>query len=340
MIEKIKIDKTDKTPKYLQLAQSISTLIDFGILKINDQIPSVQRLAEHLNLSRETVFKALGMLSEKGILIPVKRKGYFIQKSNITIDNRVLLMLDKMTPFKEEIYNALRNTLSDKSEVEIFLHHGNNQLFKSIIQENINNFNYFVISTFLDQSDSEAIAILNSIPNGKLILIDKFEKEVKKTQSQIYQDFESNIFESLMEIKEILLKYKEIILVAPEIAPHRFPVIEGFKNFCEQNLFNFSIIEKENIDTIQTNTLYLLTGAKEDNLVKIIKFCRNKGYSLGKEIGIISYNETQMKEILEGGITVISTNFYQMGVKAAQLIINRTFAIEANPSRIIVRNSI
>ncbi len=74
--------------------------------------------------------------------------------------------------------------------------------------------------------------------------------------------------------------------------------------------------------------------------MKIIKFCRKNNYTLGDEIGVISYNETQLKEILEGGITVISTDFFKMGQRTAEIINNNETIIEVNPSEIIVRNSI
>jgi len=42
---------------------------------------------------------------------------------------------------------------------------------------------------------------------------------------------------------------------------------------------------------------------------------------IGKDIGVISYNETVMKKIILNGITTISTDFYEMGVQAAQLVL-------------------
>lgn len=55
----------------------------------------------------------------------------------------------------------------------------------------------------------------------------------------------------------------------------------------------------------------------------MIKLAKKKGYELGKEIGLISYNDTAVKEILEGGITVISTDFEMMGKAAASVILNK-----------------
>jgi DNA-binding LacI/PurR family transcriptional regulator len=45
---------------------------------------------------------------------------------------------------------------------------------------------------------------------------------------------------------------------------------------------------------------------------------------IGKDVGIISYNETPLKKFILNGITTISTDFEMMGRMAAELIINRS----------------
>lgn len=72
----------------------------------------------------------------------------------------------------------------------------------------------------------------------------------------------------------------------------------------------------------------------------VIKLSRERGYKIGKDIGLISYNDTAVKEILEGGITVISTDFEQMGKTAAELLLKKTQKVIANPTTLILRNSL
>jgi DNA-binding LacI/PurR family transcriptional regulator len=61
-------------------------------------------------------------------------------------------------------------------------------------------------------------------------------------------------------------------------------------------------------------------------------------YTLGKDIGIISYNDTPLKELL--GITVISTDFNIMGETAASMILNNEKGEIKVPFNFIDRNSI
>jgi len=62
--------------------------------------------------------------------------------------------------------------------------------------------------------------------------------------------------------------------------------------------------------------------------------------TVGKDIGIISYNETPLKEILLDGITTISTDHDQMGRTAAGLINENKHAIIKNPFTLIRRKSL
>lgn len=72
----------------------------------------------------------------------------------------------------------------------------------------------------------------------------------------------------------------------------------------------------------------------------IIKLCREKNWKLGKDIGLISYNDTAVKEVLEEGITVISTDFRKMGEEAANAILNEKPVTLRDPAKVIIRKSL
>ena len=79
---------------------------------------------------------------------------------------------------------------------------------------------------------------------------------------------------------------------------------------------------------------------KDDDLVTLIKRIKKQKLKLGKEIGILSYNETPLKEILLDGITVISTDFEKLGDTAAQLVLDGKKEHIINPFRFVIRNSL
>jgi len=67
---------------------------------------------------------------------------------------------------------------------------------------------------------------------------------------------------------------------------------------------------------------------------------KSQNMALVNDIGIISYNDTLLKEIVEGGITTITTDFNEMGKRLAKMILNKEQAKIENPNTLIIRNSI
>ena len=76
------------------------------------------------------------------------------------------------------------------------------------------------------------------------------------------------------------------------------------------------------------------------DLVNLIKKSWSLHLKIGKDIGIISYNETPLKEILPDGITVISTDHEKMDQTAARLILRNSEEKIKNPFSLIIRNSL
>ena len=72
----------------------------------------------------------------------------------------------------------------------------------------------------------------------------------------------------------------------------------------------------------------------------MVKIAKSYKYKLGKKFGIVSFNDTMLKEVVAGGITTVSTNFEEMGKTLAQMVIDRKGSKVRNPSKLIVRNSL
>ena len=77
---------------------------------------------------------------------------------------------------------------------------------------------------------------------------------------------------------------------------------------------------------------------EEEDLAYLVQQIREKGLVMGKDVGVISYNETPLKALL--GITVISTDFKAMGVEAAKLVLSNKKEISKNPFHYIERDSL
>ena len=78
----------------------------------------------------------------------------------------------------------------------------------------------------------------------------------------------------------------------------------------------------------------------DNDLVRVVKECKNKELDLGFDIGLISYNDSPYKEIIADGITTITTDFDKMGKAAIDMLFkNKTEHLE-NPSKLLFRNSL
>ena len=98
------------------------------------------------------------------------------------------------------------------------------------------------------------------------------------------------------------------------------------------------MIENHSFSEVKKGEVYI--SEEESDLVSIIKLARQKKLKIGKDIGVLSFNDTPLKEVLENGISVISTNFTRMGSLAAELILEKRRLKVRNEFSFIRRNSL
>jgi DNA-binding transcriptional regulator YhcF (GntR family) len=335
----LNIDTASKVPVYLQIVDSIMAAVRDGGLKRDQQIPSINELSEHYLLSRGTVEKAYKELRDKKVIISVKGKGYFINRTDVVIPLRILLLFNKISNYKKQVYNAFVKSLGDSVFVDLHMHHHSVALFENLINNHLGDYDYYVIMPHFYDHPEEVLRIIRQIPSEQLILLDKDLPALTGDYAAVYQNFEKDINEALYEALPALKKYENMIFVNPGIDPYPDEIKKGFQYFCRMHDFNFSVIEGVEMYTpVKKGQAYVVI--EETDLVNLVKICRNNKLRIGKDVGIVSYNETLLKEILLDGITVISTDHEQMGITAAQIIMDKTPQKVKNPFRLILRNSL
>lgn len=339
METEICIDFPPNTPKYLSVSEAIITAIRDGVLKHGQQLPSINTLSETHLLSRDTVEKAYKVLRQHGIIESVRGRGYFIRRTDVDAPIRILLIFNKISNYKKQIYNTFLHELGTKAKVDLHIHHWNVQLLEAILNNASGQYDYYVIMPhFYEQHDS-VIRILKQIPSDKLILLDRDLPELGNDYSAVYQDFRTDIIDALESAKPLLKKYEKLVYVNPEIVPYPPEIVNGFRNFCTLNDFDYSILgDMDPSIPVSKGEAYVVI--EETDLVNLVKICKNNNLQIGRDIGIISYNETPLKEIFLGGITVISTDHEKMGRFAAHLILNKQRAKVKNPFTLIQRGSL
>lgn len=334
-----KINFVAKIPKYLQVSSAVIEAIRDGKLKRGQKIPSINEFSENYLLSRDTVEKAYRELRKRNIIISVRGKGYFIHRSDVHAPIRVLLIFNKISNYKKQVYNAFVHTLGKNAIVDLHIHHFSTQILGTLIANNLGDYDYYVIMPHFYENVEEAVRLIREIPSNQLILLDKDLPQIGGDYAAVYQDFERDIADALYEAIDLLKKYKRIILVNPLLVPYPPEITKGFRYFCRMNDFDFDIINEIDTSTkVQKQEAYVVI--EETDLVNLVKICRSKHLKVGKEIGIISYNETPLKEILLKGITVISTDHEKMGATAAEMIIEKKRKKVKNPFVLIRRESL
>lgn len=336
MTNKIKIDKSLKKPIYQQIYDWVIEGINEGTFVTDYHLPSINQIASENKLARETVVKAFRLLQEKGIVKAIHGKGFFIASNNTTLTHNVFLLFDTLSAYKEVLYEAIQEQFGNEVNIDIYFHHFNPKTFKSQIKEAAGNYTAYLILPFDHPKITE---FLEPLPNEKLFLIDRWPKFYKNQYVGVYQDFYSDVFKAFNPLISKLESYKKLILVFRDVLTDPpTELLEGFEEFCYQNKIENQVLREALKKTqIEKNVAYLTID--DNDLVKLIEHTNSNNWKIGKDIGIISYNDTPLKKVVADGITVISTNFEKMGHSIAQLIMNSKKECIANSGSLIDRGS-
>ncbi len=334
-----KQDFSSKQPKYRQIINAIINDIEKGLLQKDDHLPSINELSFEYDIARDTVEKAYGELKEKNIITAVRGKGFFVNGLKGS-KLRVLLILNKLSAYKKLIYYSFLHTLGDKATVDLQVHHYNAVILKKILDDNKGKYHYYVVMPHFFEGLTEVNPIdeLKKIAPDELVILDKNLPELEGNYTSIYQDFENDIYEALEEGEPLINKYNELCLVFPEGNNYPNEIVRGFKKYCNHYNKSHQVVENAHLQKIKRGVLFIVIA--ESDLVDLVKKAIEKNFQLGKDIGIISFNETTLKEILAGGIATISTHFEAMGSTAATLILQKQTIKIKNPFSLIRRASL
>lgn len=314
----IYFDDFSVTPKYQQLANCITKAIEDGKLSVGDVLPSINELSFHFEICRDTAEKGYKQLKTQGIIGSVPGKGYFISNTDIDSTARVFLMFNKLSPHKKLIYDAFVKTLGKNVTVDFYVYNNDLALFKKLLNNSAAEYNYFVIIPHFIEGEDKAPQIINQIDKNKLILLDKIIPGVTGEFSAVYENFEKDIYRALEQALPKLKKYNTIKIIFPENSYYPDEIIKGFILFCKQYAFSYKVVHDIRNETLEKGEVYI--NLMDDDLVSIIEMIIVSKLKLGKDIGVISYNETPLKKIILNGITTMSTDFEAMGIEAANIV--------------------
>jgi len=334
----IDIDYYSATPKYLQLANSVIKAIREGKIGKDDILPSINELSFEFEISRDTAEKGYKHLKQIGILGSVPGKGYFIKSIEINQPLKIFLLFNKLSAHKKIIYDAFANTIGGMASIDFYIYDNDLAFFKRLIQNNKNDYTHYVIVPHFLEGGENAYQEINTIPKDKLVLLDKLVPGVDGKYAAVYENFERDIYDALEQSLERLSKYHTIKIIFPAYTYHPGEILSGFYRFCDQYAFNYKVVNDISTEPIKQGEVFIIL--MEDDLVVLIEKILGTTMKVGKDIGVISYNETPLKKIILDGITTISTDFQLMGEKTAQMILENSRDHFEVPFRITLRPSL
>lgn len=77
------IDNHSRIPIYEQIKEQIIMLINTGVYKPDEQLPSIRALSKELNINVNTIKRALSELERDGVTYSVPGKGVFVSTNSI-----------------------------------------------------------------------------------------------------------------------------------------------------------------------------------------------------------------------------------------------------------------
>ena len=333
---KLEIDSQSVIPKYLQIVDGVISLLNDGKLRRGDQMPSINTLSSTLGVGRVTVVNAYNELKNLEVLDASHGRGFFIRKNGNNVKKKVFLLFDVMNGYKEVLYRSFKKALGRNYTVDIFFYYYNYREFCRLIQDNLKNYNYYVILPHFNFDVSEPLC---KIPQEKLIIMDKDVEKLNEGYAAVFQNFHKDTYEGLVSIVDQIRKYKKFILILKdEFQFIPTGILTGFISFCNDHSIECIIKENLEYDDVITGQIYF--AVSDSDLITIIRKVKDNKYKLGKDLGVVSRNDTPMKSVLANGITVSTTDFEHMGTTAAKMIKKRRFAKIENPSMLILRNSV
>jgi DNA-binding transcriptional regulator YhcF (GntR family) len=332
------IESASATPIYRQVMDMVIEAVKGKLILKGDKLPSVNAVSKELKIANGTIVKAYEELKKMGLIDAQQGKAFYVIKEDVKTTLNIFILADRLTTYKEILFHAFMHEFDADVTIDFNFHNYNYRKFEKLLLANLGYYNYYIVMPHFHE---DAAPLLQQIPLDKLMVLDALPENLNGKFAAVYQNFYRDVFQSFEAGMSLFRKYKSVILVLDKNDPFQYlpkSIITGFTDVCTQYQLSFQILDDLQVADIEKGNAYFLIS--DSTLVEFLKQVAKNRWNLGSDIGLIAYDDTPTREILAGGITVISTDFKQMGLTAARLIKENSKETIANPCQLIVRNSL
>jgi len=331
--EKIReLEQVSSFSKHERLVQGIINTINEEILSPGDILPSVNQMIRELGFSRETIIRGYRDLVGRGIVESKNRQGYYVSTGSTEQLLTVALLMYNLDSFEEQFYRNFRKTLGTAINLQVFFHHGNIEIFETILQRIQRQFGMYVIAPIPHPRSKE---LLNTIPRDKLLMFDRYEP-IDGVFNHITQEFERASYKAFTELADEIGKFDEFIFFHSPDSLDPKEIAVAFRKFLRTHKIKGRIIKEFVPGTIEKGKVYFTL----DNFAmwEMLKECDAKKMKLGKDVGILSHNDEPAKEFV--GVTTFSADFALMGTMAAQAVLSKEKIQVTVPTKLAKRRTL
>jgi len=318
VLERIKeLEHVSGFTKKERIIQGVRTSILEDSCAYGEYLPSVNELSSDLGYARETVVKAYGILKDRGIVGSKHGVGYYVSGIDTKQELTVAVVLYSFHAFQEKFYNTFREHLGDNVKLDIYFHHNNTAIYQTIINGIKGRYGMYVVAPIHDRSTQE---LLSSIPAQRLLLIDRYES-LGSDYSYISQEFEKSTYDVLTQLTEAFSSFDKKVLFYRDDADHPVGVKRAFEAYCSDHAGDWAIHKRYDNKLLKKGYAYITLS--DIDLWELLKDCKLQGLEIGKDVGVLSSNDSPVKEIVSGGITTFFADFEHMAKKAAEYVESR-----------------
>lgn len=317
-----------------KIIESITQAIETGELIPGQAIPSINSAAKTFGVARKTVVRAYEKLKMRGLIESRAKTGFFVINRKPSERLKILLIVHSFDGHWETLYNSFRTLVSTNCEIEICFHHYNIKVLELLINRNVGDYDLFIISSF---NHPRIKNIVGRIPAYKVLIISRNDR-LENRYNSITQDFYFGTFSALKEATNQIKKYKKLVLSFPEKSGHPQAIIKGFQKYCQQYAVPFRVVNSINDFELKKGYAFLIID--DNDLIEMLTICKIRNWQPGVDIGLITYNETPLKQFIYNGITVISCNFKSMAFEMSEFINRRKSIQKTIPISLIKRQSL
>ena len=331
------VDADSAMPKYRQIVENVLRGIESGALARGDALLSISALCRSRLVSRDTVVKAYNALEERGAIEARHGKGFYVATSRVDRRIKVFVMFDVLSNgFKERVYQGLLEAAGAGADFDFYSHNFSEDVFCHTLEDARGQYEYYVVMPFLG---SERVKkCLAQFDQEKLLLLDIDLDFPGKDCAIVRQDHDLELERVLETAAKRFSRYQRFELVFPEVVQNPPCIKDACRRFCRRHGLPLAITKKLNPKTVAKGTAYLVID--DTDLVALVKELHARGWEAGKDVGIISYNDTPLKEIAEGGVTVVSVDFFAQGRKAGRQVLTRKKVEILEPTQLILRKTL